>query len=135
MPVSADDELSGDIRLLGRVLGDVIRRQAGADVFELVEHVRRTAVDARRNGIGAVSDLEALLAGRSIDDQLHVIRAFDWLAILANAAEDVHLERRRRHHLVAGTRRGPAASPRASIASSRPASRRIWSGTSSATCA
>ena len=32
-----------------------------------------------------------------------MIRAFDWLALLANTAEDVHLERRRRHHRVAGT--------------------------------
>ncbi len=32
-----------------------------------------------------------------------MIRAFDWLALLANAAEDVHLERRRRHHRVIGS--------------------------------
>ncbi|MET0663101.1 MAG: phosphoenolpyruvate carboxylase, partial [Ilumatobacteraceae bacterium] len=101
--VASDDELSDDIRLLGRLLGDVIRRQAGEPVFELVENVRRTAVDARRNHSGAVDDLEALLGDRPIGEQLHVIRAFDWLALLANTAEDVHLERRRRHHRVAGT--------------------------------
>ena len=101
--VASDDELSDDIRLLGRLLGDVIRRQAGEPTFELVENVRRTAVGARRDHAGAVDDLEALLGDRPIEEQLHVIRAFDWLALLANTAEDVHLERRRRHHRVVGT--------------------------------
>ena len=41
VPVASDDELSDDIRLLGRLLGDVIRRQAGEPTFELVEKVRR----------------------------------------------------------------------------------------------
>ena len=103
VPVASDDELSDDIRLLGRLLGDVIRRQAGEPTFELVEKVRRTAVDARRSHTTAVDDLEALLGDQPITEQLHVIRAFDWLALLANAAEDVHLERRRRHHRVVGT--------------------------------
>ena len=103
MHVASDDELSDDIRLLGRLLGDVIRRQAGTSTFELVEQVRRRAVDARRSHTTAVDDLEALLGDRPIGEQLHVIRAFDWLALLANTAEDVHLERRRRHHRVVGT--------------------------------
>ena len=45
-----DAALSEDIRLLGRLLGDVVRAQAGDEVFELVETVRRRAVDARRGG-------------------------------------------------------------------------------------
>jgi len=40
VPVASDDELSDDIRLLGRLLGDVIRRQAGEPTFELVEKER-----------------------------------------------------------------------------------------------
>jgi len=81
VPVASDDELSDDIRLLGRLLGDVIRRQAGEPTFELVEKVRRTAVDARRSHTTAVDDLEALLGDQPITEQLHVIRAFDWLAV------------------------------------------------------
>ena len=117
--VSAADELSGpgsggasgkdaavseDIRLLGRLLGQVVRDQAGDDVFELVEGVRRRAVGARRDGRSPLGTLHDELAGRSIDDQLHLIRAFGWLAALANTAEDVHHERRRRHHRRQGSR-------------------------------
>ncbi len=93
-----DAALGDDIRLLGRVLGEVVRQQAGDAVFELVEDVRRRAVDARRDGRSPLDGLAATLPGQSIDDQLHLIRAFGWLSLLANTAEDVHHERRRRYH-------------------------------------
>ena len=38
------------------------------------------------------------MSDQPIEQQLDVIRAFDWLSLLANTAEDVHLERRRRFH-------------------------------------
>ena len=85
-----------DIRLLGRLLGDVVRDQHGDDVFQLIEAVRRTAVAERRAGGASLDEIAGLVAGRSIDDQLHLIGAFAWISQLANVAEDVHLERRRR---------------------------------------
>ena len=91
------DELSDDIRLLGRILGDVIREHAGVRTFDLIERVRQIAVDGRRRGTTAIDGLVTAL-DQPIDEQLQVIRAFDWLALLANTAEDVHVERRRRHH-------------------------------------
>ena len=93
-----DAAVGADIRLLGRMLGDVVREQAGDAVFELVEDVRRRAVDARRDGRSPLDGLAGTLPGRSIEDQLHLIRAFGWLSMLANTAEDVHHERRRRYH-------------------------------------
>ena len=36
-----------DIRLLGRILGDVIREQEGADAFDLIERVRKLSVAYR----------------------------------------------------------------------------------------
>ncbi len=98
-----DDALSDDIRLLGRLLGDVLRAQAGDDVFNLVEDVRRRAVDARRDGRSPLASLGGALPTRPIAEQLHLIRAFGWLSVLANTAEDVHHERRRRFHRLAGS--------------------------------
>jgi phosphoenolpyruvate carboxylase len=98
-----DEALSSDIRLLGRLLGDIVREQAGAEVFDLVEDVRRRAVDARRDGRSPLDTLAATLPSRPIEDQLHLIRAFGWLALLANTAEDVHHERRRRFHRAHGS--------------------------------
>ena len=38
-----------DIRLLGRILGDVIREQEGVEAYELVERVRKLSVAFRRD--------------------------------------------------------------------------------------
>ncbi len=99
--IAGDSALSDDIRLVGRLLGDVIRAHAGSATFDLVESVRRAAVDGRRDhGSAAVDALQSLLGSQPIGAQLHVIRAFDWLALLANTAEDSHIERRARHHRI-----------------------------------
>ena len=39
--------LVDDIRLLGRILGDVIREQEGSEAFELIERVRQLSVAYR----------------------------------------------------------------------------------------
>ena len=38
-----------DIRLIGRILGDVIREQEGVEAYELVEQVRKLSVAFRRD--------------------------------------------------------------------------------------
>jgi phosphoenolpyruvate carboxylase len=93
-----DDAVGHDIRLLGRLLGDAIEQTDGAAVLELVDRVRQIAVDARRTERSDVDDIRSALAEHPLDVQLLVLRALDWLSLLANTAEDVHLERRRRHH-------------------------------------
>jgi phosphoenolpyruvate carboxylase len=100
-PDRTDDALSDDIRLLGRLLGDAIRTTDGVETFELVERVRVLAVEGRRQGTSSVAAIRDTLAGATLDRQLQVLRALDWLSLLANTAEDVHVERRRRHHRTA----------------------------------
>src|SRR4051794_6537192 len=39
-----DLPLRDDIRLLGRILGDTVRRQEGDKVFDIVERIRQTSV-------------------------------------------------------------------------------------------
>jgi phosphoenolpyruvate carboxylase len=94
--LAKDEPLRADIRLLGRVLGDVIREQAGPDVFDLVESVRRAALDDRRDGAG--TSLRAVVHDVSAPDAVHVVRAFSYFSSLANIAEDVHELRRARFH-------------------------------------
>ena len=48
-PVDEHAALSADIKLLGGLLGAIIKEQNGEDAFELVEAVR-AAAKARRNG-------------------------------------------------------------------------------------
>jgi phosphoenolpyruvate carboxylase len=94
----ADDApLRDDIRLLGRVLGEVIGEQAGPDVLDLVESTRVEAFKIRRSEVDR-ADLAERLAGLDIRSANHVIRAFSHFSLLANLAEDIHHERRRRFH-------------------------------------
>ena len=88
-----------DIRLLGRILGEVIREQEGKDAFELVERVRQLSVAYRlKRDTQAGRALDRLLKNLSGDQTVSVIRAFSYFSHLANIAEDRHHVRRREHH-------------------------------------
>jgi phosphoenolpyruvate carboxylase len=88
-----------DIRLLGRILGDVIREQEGKDAFELIERVRQLSVAYRlKSDAQAGKALDKLLKNLSGDQTVSVIRAFSYFSHLANIAEDRHHVRRRDHH-------------------------------------
>ncbi|MFD1710836.1 phosphoenolpyruvate carboxylase [Ottowia sp. GY511] len=98
-----DQPLIEDIRLLGRLLGDVIREQEGDSAFELVEQIRQLSVAFRRDDDPkADKALKKLLEGLSGDQAVSVIRAFTYFSHLANLAEDQHHIRRRAVHERAG---------------------------------
>jgi phosphoenolpyruvate carboxylase len=84
------------IRLLGRLLGEVIAEQHGERVFERVEDVRRNAVSEHRDG-----DVDLALSERlgrlAMPDLLILIRAFSIFSQLANIADD-QLARREAGH-------------------------------------
>ncbi len=85
-----------DIRLLGRILGDVIREQEGKEAFELVERVRQLSVGYRlKRDAQAGRALDRLLKNLSGDQTVSVIRAFSYFSHLANIAEDRHQVRLR----------------------------------------
>ena len=102
---SKDNErpLVEDIRLLGRILGDVIREQEGTEAYELIEQIRKLSVAFRRDADHeADKALKKLLKGLSGDQTVSVIRAFTYFSHLANLAEDRHHIRRREIHERAG---------------------------------
>ena len=105
--IDKDEPLREDTRLLGRVLGDVLREQTGDAGFARIEAIRQKAVLFRRaSGTEAAQvrdELSGLLNGLSIGDTLHVVRAFSYFSHLANIAEDVHQNRRRRAHALSGS--------------------------------
>ncbi len=106
-PASAADDknrpLIEDIRLLGRILGEVIREQDGPDAYELVERVRQLSIAYRlKSDNEAGQALDELLRSLSNDQTVSVIRAFSYFSHLANIAEDRQHVRRRRLHERAG---------------------------------
>ena len=102
---SKDNErpLVEDIRLLGRILGDVIREQEGVEAYELIEQIRTLSVAFRRDADQeADKALKKLLKSLTGDQTVSVIRAFTYFSHLANLAEDRHHIRRRIIHERAG---------------------------------
>ncbi|GAC1411832.1 MAG: phosphoenolpyruvate carboxylase [Burkholderiaceae bacterium] len=98
-----DTPLKEDIRLLGRLLGEVLRDQEGPAVFAVVEAIRQTSVRFRRDAdADAGAHLDKLLKKLTRDETISVVRAFSYFSHLANIAEDQHHNRRHRAHLMAG---------------------------------
>jgi phosphoenolpyruvate carboxylase len=107
LPTAAFDKdlpLREDIRLLGRLLGDTLREQEGDETFQLIESIRQSAIRFRRDGDQhASAELKALLDRLTPAASVSVIRAFTYFSQLANIAEDLHHNRRRRAHAAAGS--------------------------------
>jgi phosphoenolpyruvate carboxylase len=92
-----DARLRDDIRLLGRILGDTVRDQEGAAVFDLVERIRQTSLRFHRdNDEPARRELETILDGMSAQETVLIVRAFSYFSHLANIAEDQNQIRQRR---------------------------------------
>src|SRR5712692_4782320 len=87
--IEADARLREDIRLLGRILGDTVRDQEGADVFDLVERIRQTSIRFHRDDDRpARRELEIILDSMSTSETVRIVRAFSYFSHLANIAED-----------------------------------------------
>jgi phosphoenolpyruvate carboxylase len=105
MPAS-DQPLRDDVHLLGDLLGETLRAQAGTELFEMVERVRALAKSGRAGNADDFDQLAELLASQPTDAALPVARAFAHFLNLANIAEQHHRVRRRREY-----QRDPDAPP------------------------
>jgi phosphoenolpyruvate carboxylase len=98
-----DTRLRNDIRLLGRILGDTVRDQEGAGVFELVERIRQTSIRFHRDDDKpARRELEIILDSMSTSQTVRIVRAFSYFSHLANIAEDQNNIRQMRARCTAG---------------------------------
>ena len=93
-----DAPLKEDIRLLGRLLGDVLRDQEGDAVFDVVETIRQTAVRFRRDddpaaGVGLAAEAHGRLTD-GFDHSEHFLALLVAQHVAQQAAEqaDVFLQ-------------------------------------------
>ncbi|HUJ77266.1 MAG TPA: phosphoenolpyruvate carboxylase, partial [bacterium] len=82
------EKLGTEIHFLGRVLGDVIREQAGTTLFDLEEEVRLGARARREGTAGAEQALDGRIRTMGRDQARTVVRAFTLFFDLMNLAED-----------------------------------------------
>ncbi len=88
--------LREDVRVLGEILGDVLRQQEGDALFDLVERVRTLAKGARAGQPQDAERLRGLLGGMDVARALPLARAFTHFLSLTNIAEQHNRVRVRR---------------------------------------
>src|ERR1700733_8914233 len=98
--------LRRDVRSLGMLLGEVLREQSGAPLYDAVEALRRTAIarreaDASNNTSAAGTHLQQALDrvhshSQDLTTAYQLARAFSFYFELINLAETNHRKRRRR---------------------------------------
>ena len=121
LALEEDARLRTDIRLLGRILGDTVRDQEGAEVFDLVERIRQTSIRFHRDEDKlARRELETILDSMSTSDTVRIVRAFSYFSHLANIAEDQNNIRQMRGRGPGGPR--PSALTQTCRMQRRPAS-------------
>jgi phosphoenolpyruvate carboxylase len=104
LAIEEDARLRTDIRLLGRILGDTVRDQEGADVFDLVERIRQTSIRFHRDDDRpARRELEIILDSMSTSETVRIVRAFSYFSHLANIAEDQNNIRQMRTSAASGS--------------------------------
>ena len=97
MTADPHQPLREDVRLLGEVLGRVLRHHEGDEIFERVEQVREAAKKARTLD-SELEHIDQLLQEMPMASALTVARAFAHFLTLANIAEQHHRVHRRRDH-------------------------------------
>jgi phosphoenolpyruvate carboxylase len=100
---SKDAPLRADIRRLGDLLGETLKRLGGERLFETEENVRALCKQLRLEQGGKKADaterkLKRLLGRLSLDETIGVIRAFSVYFQLVNIAEQHHRIRRKRFY-------------------------------------
>ena len=83
------DRLRDDVRLLGELVGEVLREQGGAELFEDVEHIRQAAIRLRSTE-GSDRALLGWAEQQSTLRLLQLVRAFSAYFHLINLAEQHH---------------------------------------------
>ena len=81
-----------EVRLLGDILGEIIRDSGGPELLADVERLRHAVIDARQHephdGVAAADEIATLVASWSVEQAEQVARAFAVYFHLANLAEE-----------------------------------------------
>lgn len=99
----SDKQLRARVKLLGRLLGNVLRVQAGSHVFAAVETLRRGYLSLQeQESPRKRARLDALISKLDPDTLTHVVRAFSTYFSLVNLAEEASQHQQRRQQVRKG---------------------------------
>ncbi len=102
-PHKVDKALRSRVRLLGDLLGEVLRERAGQEVFAAVETLRKGYIaQRRRHSARGAARLDRLIGALDEDVLEQVIRAFSTYFSLVNVAEEYFGHHHRRRQVRSG---------------------------------
>jgi phosphoenolpyruvate carboxylase len=119
--------LRRDVRSLGMLLGEVLREQAGDELFEKVESLRQSAIRRREaQADGSLHEADKLLQlavldanEMPVDQSYYLSRAFAFYFELINLAETNHRKRRRLSLQLSGDKAAQRGSLRGTLRAMR----------------
>lgn len=91
-----ESALREDVRLLGNLLGETLKKHADVNLFNLVEQIRALSKAARDGQVEAEKQLEQIFFNLKDHEILPLTRAFSYFLNFANIAEQYHVVRNRR---------------------------------------
>jgi len=109
-----EQPLRRDVRSLGRLLGSVIREQAGLEVYQAEEELRQLAIahrereeDAPGSGQAQLAEMADRIAAMPLERAHQIVKAFAAFFELTNLAEANHRRRRNRAAHLSSEREKP----------------------------
>ena len=97
------DPLKQQVKMVGGLLGEVIKEQVSESLFNIIEQLRTGYIALRRDNLSETEntakrqELTALIDTLDKEQLLHVIRAFNTFYALSNLVEEDYTHRRRRN--------------------------------------
>src|SRR3569833_1014264 len=99
----SDTQLRARVKLLGKLLGNVLRAQAGGHVYAAVENLRRGYISLlEKDSPHKRARLDRLISKLDPDTLTHVVRAFSTYFSLLNLAEEAAQHQQRRQEVSRG---------------------------------
>jgi phosphoenolpyruvate carboxylase len=97
---TSDKALRTRVKLLGTLLGNILREQEGSDVLTAVETLRKGYISLRKNdNPNKRRRLTQFIEGLSSENLVHIVRAFSTYFSLINLAEESYQHHQRRKQL------------------------------------
>ena len=98
-----DAQLRSTVKLLGKLLGNIIKSHAGNDVYVAVEKLRKGFINLRKDNNQTKHDqLIRYIRKLQPDTLKNVIRSFSKYFALVNVAEEAHQHINRNNRLKSG---------------------------------
>ncbi|MFO7593027.1 MAG: phosphoenolpyruvate carboxylase [Pseudomonadota bacterium] len=103
MAVISDKTLRARVKLFGNLLGEVLHDQAGGNVLDAVETLRKGYINLRKKDSASKRrKLAKFIEGLDANTLVHVVRAFSIYFSLVNIAEEAYQHRQRRLQVRSG---------------------------------